>query len=133
MKTQAFRIEPGKDLRVELQRFVNDHQLGAAAVVCCVGSLSVAVLRMANGKTIHTFEGGFEIVSLVGTLEQGNCHLHLSISDENGKVIGGHVKKGCIVRTTAEVVIGVLEEVRFARAFDARTGFEELVVKRIKE
>jgi predicted DNA-binding protein with PD1-like motif len=47
-------------------------------------------------------------------------------------VIGGHVKEGCVVHTTAELVIGELEEFIFARELDRETGFDELVVGRRK-
>jgi predicted DNA-binding protein with PD1-like motif len=44
-------------------------------------------------------------------------------------VIGGHVAAGCVVRTTAELLIGVLPEFRFSRETDPQTGFAELVVR----
>ena len=50
-------------------------------------------------------QGRHEIVSLVGTLA-GEGHLHASLSDHHGCVIGGHVMGNMIVFTTAEVVIG---------------------------
>jgi predicted DNA-binding protein with PD1-like motif len=41
---------------------------------------------------------------------------------------GGHVARGCIVRTTAEILLAVLDDVAFARAPDAATGYAELVI-----
>ena len=46
-----------------------------------------------------------EIVSLVRTLSDGG-HLHTSLSDSQGRVIGGHVMEYMIVFTTAEIIIG---------------------------
>lgn len=78
-----------------------------------------------------TLHEKFEIVSLVGTLQaSGECHLHLSIADKSGKVIGGHMMDGCLVNTTAEVVIGALSGLQFFREFDEATGFKELCVAR---
>ncbi len=128
MKTYAFRLPPGKDLRVEIDNFVMEKHISAGIMLTCVGNLQKVVIRMANADIIKTFNGSFEIVSLVGTLEEGNSHLHISISDENGKVIGGHLKQGSIVGVTAEVVIGELEDKKFSRKFDESTGYDELVV-----
>jgi predicted DNA-binding protein with PD1-like motif len=83
---------------------------------------------MADEKIIKTHDGTFEIVSLVGTVESGNSHLHISISDAEGNTLGGHLKMGTIVGVTAEVVIGQLEGTTFKRESDKNTGFEELVV-----
>ena len=69
-----------------------------------------------------------EIVSLVGTLSGGNGHLHVSLSDAKGGVIGGHVVGDMVVFTTAEVVIGECEQITLKREMDPRTGFPELTV-----
>ena len=71
-----------------------------------------------------------EIVSLVGTLSAGG-HLHASLSDRNGKVVGGHVLGNMIVFTTAEVVIGDCEAIYFTREMDPKTGFKELIVNNL--
>lgn len=71
----------------------------------------------------------FEIVSLVGTLNK-DAHLHICLSDKDGKTVGGHVLGDLEVFTTAEVVIGEAAELQFSREMDARTGFPELVIQR---
>lgn len=128
MKTYAFRLNSGQDLRVEIDKFAKEKNIEAGVIVTCVGNLKKAILRVANAKVVKTFEGSFEIVSLVGTLESGNSHLHISISDEKGNVFGGHLKVGSVVGVTAEVVIGELESLKFSRKFDDETGYEELAV-----
>jgi len=128
MKTYAFRLRQGQDLRGEIDKFAKQKNIKAGVIITCVGNLKKAILRMANAKVTKTFEGSFEIVSLVGTLEAGNSHLHIAISDENGATFGGHLKTGSIVGVTAEVIIGELEKLKFNRKFDSETGYEELVV-----
>lgn len=71
--------------------------------------------------------GPFEIVSLVGTLSQGG-HLHISLSDADGHVIGGHVMGDLIVYTTAEIMAGECCDAMFTREPDSDTGYDELVV-----
>lgn len=123
----AFRLLPGQDLKSEIVRFVSAQYINAGFVMTCVGSLQSARLRMAN-ETICDFKGPFEIVSLVGTLSADGVHLHISLSDKEGRVVGGHVKEGCIVYTTAEVVIGNIERMTFSRVHDLHTKFKDLVV-----
>ena len=55
-------------------------------------------------------------------------HLHIAISDQEGKTIGGHLDDGCIIYTTAEIVIGANEEFNFNRPFDKQTGYLELEI-----
>jgi len=129
MKTYAFRLHRGADLRGEIDNFVKKKKIMAGIVLTCVGNLEKAVIRMAGAKKIKTYEGTFEIVSLVGTVEAGNSHLHIAITNEKGQVFGGHLKYGSIVGVTAEVVIGELENTLFKRLFDEQTGYDELVVK----
>lgn len=71
-----------------------------------------------------------EIVSLVGTLSSvGGHHLHISLSDKDGNLVGGHVFGELNVFTTAEVVIGECVNLIFDREDDAESGFKELEVK----
>ena len=122
----AIRLEPGADLRAELVSRASALNLAAAAIITCVGSLRVASLRLADESLPKPFVGPFEIVSLVGTLGKGQCHLHLSIADAAGHVTGGHVREGCIVHTTAEIALISMGDLVFDRKPDARTGFKEL-------
>ena len=54
----------------------------------------------------------------------------MALSTSVGKVLGGHVMSGCIVRTTAEVLLGLLHGWKFSREPDALTGYSELVIQR---
>lgn len=129
MKTYVIRLHPGQDLRVEIDKFVEKKAIKAGAILTCVGNLSKAVLRMADASIIKTYDGTFEITSLVGTVEKGNSHLHITISDKDGNAFGGHLKNDSIVGITAEVVIGELEGLVFKREFDKSTGYDELVIE----
>ena len=128
MRTYALRLIPGDDLRNSLEDFVINHKINAGIILTAVGSLKNAKLRLANGKSIRNFIGPFEIVSLVGTFSLNGSHLHLSVSDKEGKTFGGHLKEGSLIYTTAEIIIGHLENKILKRNFDPNTGFEELVV-----
>ncbi|MDF7813174.1 PPC domain-containing DNA-binding protein [Hymenobacter sp. YC55] len=128
MRTYALRLTPGQDLRQQLDAFVRQHQIRAGAMVTCVGSLTQATLRLANQENPTVYRGHFEIVSLVGTLSTNGSHLHLAVSDSTGRTLGGHLLDGNLIYTTAEVVIGVLEQLDFRREPDPTYGYRELTV-----
>ncbi len=129
MQTYAFRLPPGQDLKAELDAFAVQHQLEAACVLACVGSLTRAVLRFANQSQAATLDGHFEIVSLTGTLSHHGSHVHIAIADGQGRTYGAHLLEGSRVYTTAEVVIGELPGLRFGRAPDPATGYSELDIQ----
>ncbi len=126
----ALRLRPGQDLRQELQRFAKARRLRAAFVASCAGSLTRASIRYANQPQASVREGHFEIVSLTGTLAAESMHLHASLSDSTGATFGGHLMDGSLVYTTAEIVVGELGGVEFAREPDSTFGYRELAPRR---
>ncbi|GGG30223.1 hypothetical protein GCM10011378_03590 [Hymenobacter glacieicola] len=128
LRNYALRLKPGQDLHQELLAFAAQHQLRAAAVLTCVGSLTTTTLRLANQEGPTQYHGHFEIVSLVGTLSVNGSHLHLAVADSTGRTIGGHLLNGSLVYTTAELVIGELPELDFRREPDPTYGYRELTV-----
>lgn len=129
MLTYTFRLKPGQDLLDEIERFVSEKKIEAGCVLCSVGSLTHATLRLANRSFHNEYEGHFEIVSLNGTVSVNGSHLHISISDEDGKTIGGHLVPGCKIYTTAEIVLAAFEDVIYKRELlENDSGYEELVV-----
>lgn len=129
MRTHVLRLRPGDDLRLALERATRERGFAAGCVVSCVGSLACARLRLAGGAEEFERPGPFEILSLVGTLAPDGPHLHVALADGAGQALGGHLLEGCVVHTTAEIVLGELEGVGFARTLDPSTGWRELVIR----
>lgn len=129
VKIFALRLHPGQDLRQEIERFAKEKRLKAGFIITTVGSLQKAALRLANQSESSPFEGKFEIVSLVGTLSPDGVHLHISLSDNTGKTIGGHLVEGCVIYTTAEIVIGEARGIVFTRETDQTTTYKELMIR----
>lgn len=125
----SFRLHRGDDLRAALEAYAQTHQLAAAAVVACVGCVSAWRMRCADGVTVHQGRERAEIVSLTGTLSMHGAHLHISLAREDLSVIGGHLMEGCIINTTAEIVLLEVPGVSFTREPDAQTGYRELVIR----
>jgi len=125
MNALPVRLAPGEDLKRALEAIA----AGAAFVVAGIGSLDPVALRYAGRQEVTPLRGPHEILTLSGSLSRDGGHLHMSVADGDGRVRGGHVGTGCIVRTTAEVLLAALPGIALAREHDARTGHRELVVR----
>jgi uncharacterized protein len=126
---QALRLRPEQDLKQALASFAQAQQLQAGFILTAVGSLRQAALRFAGQSETALLLGPFELVSLVGTLSVHGLHLHCAIADAAGRTLGGHVMDGCLIYTTAEIVIGSLPRTVFARSLDPQTGYRELTLE----
>ena len=127
-KVYAMRLHPGDDLRGKLDEFVKKNKMRAGYIITCVGSLKQATLRLSNRNETQTWKQTFEITSLVGTLSTDGNHIHISIADKDGVTIGGHLVDGCIIYTTAEIIIGEAPDLLFTRETDPATTFKELKI-----
>lgn len=125
----ALRLGPGEDLRGGIEEAFAEAPEQAGFVAACVGSASRLALRHAGADEASVTEGCYEVVALSGTLSVDGVHLHLAASRPDGTVTAGHLVAGTIVRTTAELVIGLVGGVRFTRPLDPETGYAELTVE----
>jgi predicted DNA-binding protein with PD1-like motif len=128
MRDYTFRLKPGQDLFDSIESFVREENIQAGCVLSGVGSLTHAKLRLADREYLSEYKGHFEIVSITGTVSIHGSHLHISVSDEDGKTIGGHLESGCKIYTTAEIVLAIFDDVIYKREFAEDSGYEELAV-----
>jgi predicted DNA-binding protein with PD1-like motif len=129
MNAHCLRLAPGQDLKHELQAFAATEALEAGVIVTGLGSLTQAALRFAAASEGTVIDGPLELIALSGTLSRHGMHLHGAVADTQGRVYGGHIMAGCLIRTTAEIAIAPLPHLRLDRQFDPQTGYLELVVK----
>jgi uncharacterized protein len=129
MHAIPIRLVPGADLRDAIGQALHEQAMEAAFVLQGIGSLSVAQLRLAGAPAPTALLGDLEILTLAGTVGPDGAHLHMSVADAHGRVSGGHVAHGCIVRTTAELLLAVLPDLAFRREHDVATGYPELVIR----
>jgi len=130
LPTLPLRLHPGDDLRRALEAALAERGLGAAFVLAGIGSLRPAWIRLAGAAAALEIDADLELLTLSGTIAAQGSHLHLSVADGTGRVSGGHAAYGCIVRTTAEVLLAPLPGWDFTREPDAQTGWSELVIRR---
>jgi predicted DNA-binding protein with PD1-like motif len=126
----ALRLAPGDDLRRALEAAVSARGLSAAFVLAGIGSLSCVQLRLAGAQDTLSLQGDLEILTLCGSIAVNGSHLHASVADSRGQVLGGHLGYGCEVRTTAEVLLVGLPDVQFRREPDVATRYAELTIRR---
>ncbi len=109
MRSIPLRLPPGSDLYLSLEN-LGKEQGEEGYILGIVGNLSIAVFQCPN-KSAHTrLEGNLEIITLNGTISPKGVHLHLSISDSDCKVWGGHLEVGSKVLKNADVLLGFHQE-----------------------
>jgi len=120
------RCDVGEDLYECLTGLVQEHAVksGHFQVMGAVGRGKVGIFE--NGKYEWVeHEGALEISSCVGNvaLKEGNpfVHCHAVLTDHTGRVLAGHVDKGCTVNPTAEIHLTVHDD-SVERIFDDSTG-----------
>ena len=130
MHTLPLRLPPACDLRREIEQAVGARPEQGGFVLSGIGSLTQANLRFAAAESSTLLVEPLEVLSLAGSVTPEGAHLHASVSTASGRVLGGHLGYGCLVRTTAEVLIAVLPEWKLSREHDAASGYKELVISR---
>ena len=131
MQSYALRLKNGDDLKKSINNFVIAENISAGFIASSVGCVKNATIRNACATTIKTFDEKLEIISLNGTLSKNGCHLHISLSNADFQLIGGHLCEGTIVDTTCELIIVKLDNYEFNRVLDDETGYNELTIKNL--
>ena len=122
------RVPRGADLWDWLRGFAGEQDV-RTGTVSMIGAVERAVVSFYNQKT-HAYhdlriEGPHEIVSCSGniSIHEGAPfpHVHIVLSAEDGRCVGGHLKPGTIA-FAAEARIEELEGGERVRAADQATG-----------
>lgn len=92
MENYTFRLKPGQDLFDSIESFVREKHVRAGCIRSGVGSLAHVKLRLADRDFYSEYNGHFEIVSMTGLVSIHGSHLHIAVSDGDGKTIGGHLQ-----------------------------------------
>lgn len=124
----VIRLKRNDDLKKSITKFAKENNIYAGVIVSAVGSVSEVRIRKADGVNEYFELRDHEILSLSGTISKDGVHLHISLSNDNMRVIGGHLLDGTIVNTTCELVIMKFNKYSLSREFDEETGYNELVV-----
>jgi len=142
----AFRLSPGADIYESLKNIIEEHNIKTGVILSGVASLKQAVLRNVNlipdsfpmtdaYRVLTKIKKPLEVLTLSGNITELNCkpfvHAHIVVSagEENGLAYGGHLEKGCIVFSTAEIIIAEINEMQILREMSDDTLTKEFTPK----
>ena len=109
MRTLPLKLAPGSDLRLSIEKIVREENT-SGFVLGVVGNLSKASFQCPGRNQPTVLEGNLEIITLNGTLSPSGVHLHLSLSDGDCQVWGGHLEPGTEILKGADVLLGLIDE-----------------------
>jgi predicted DNA-binding protein with PD1-like motif len=124
----VLRLNPDEDLKKKIASICEKNKIMAGAVVSVVGSLKNLNIRLANSNAFLKREEKMEVLSLQGSISVSGVHLHISVADNKGNVMGGHLMDENLIFTTLEMVILIFEDLIFDRKIDNHTGYKELII-----
>ena len=107
MRPLPLTLGPGSDLRLSLERLAVERN-ASGFVLGVVGNLTRAAFQCPGRPQPTVLEGDLEIITLNGTISPQGVHLHLSLSDGDCQVWGGHLEPGTIVQKGADLLVGLL-------------------------
>lgn len=109
MHPLPLHLGPGSDLRASLEQLAIE--AGASGFVLgVVGDLSQAAFQCPGLEEPTVLQGHLEIITLQGTVAPQGVHLHLSLSDGDCQVWGGHLEHGSLVLRGADLLVGFLPQ-----------------------
>ena len=118
----------GKDLIASIENFCKEASI-QMAIFSVIGSVSYVTLGCYDQKqqVYVTFkeEAPLEVIACIGniSIKDGRpfVHAHIVLSDEKGKIIGGHLFSETII-FAGEINLQELKGNSFERAYDNKTG-----------
>ncbi len=100
----------------DLQKYHNS----TSFLISTVGDLSKVSFKCPKNDQPVIFEKKLEIITLSGYIRANESHLHISVSDENCSVFGGHLLSGTIVLKSLDVLIGVIPNLDKTSFFNSK-------------
>jgi len=127
------RLKPGTDLLNGIQSACEHYEIHNGVIISAIGSL--ARVRFCDVEALPEKKCGYgygRILALDETIELTgaggvicsdaenhiNLHIHISMSDKNGKAYGGHLVEGTTVLMTSDIVIGEITGLEMRREYD---------------
>jgi hypothetical protein len=121
------RFKTGEDLLERLTDLARRNQVTAGSFTA-LGAVEKATVGyfLGDGKYSNiSLPGPLEILSCVGNVSLKEnvpfVHAHITLSDKNGQVYGGHLMQGTTVGATFEVMLYAYDGMKLVREFDSAT------------
>ena len=125
--TYIVRMDPGEEILTQLKVLAEQEGVKLASVTALGAVKDFTVGVFDTGAKVYKsnrFQGVYEIVSLVGTINTMNdafyFHLHMCAADQEGHAFGGHLNEA-VISATCELVVTCLSG-RTDRVFSDEVG-----------
>ncbi|MBI4010253.1 MAG: DNA-binding protein [Candidatus Aenigmarchaeota archaeon] len=125
------KISKGEKIVESVLKFCSDNKVKSGAFYG-IGAADDAELMVYHSRTKNysskVFRGDMEILSIIGNVafldSKQVVHVHITLSDANGKAFGGHLKEA-VVSGACEIVF-IEFKAGLARKHDSETGLNLL-------
>ncbi len=113
-RVHILRIDPGEDVLLSVKDFLGKTRIQQAIVMGGYGTLAADRLhwvthnRIPSENVIAGTEGGIEILGMSGLVVDGEPHIHITLSTQQG-AYGGHVEEGCKAYVLCEIFLAEIE------------------------
>lgn len=113
-RVHILRLDPGEDVLGSIKNFLGKTGIRQAIVLNGYGTLAADRLhwvthnRIPSESVIARSEGGIEILGMGGLVVDGEPHIHITLSTEQG-AYGGHVEEGCTAYVLCEIFFAEIE------------------------
>tara|TARA_Y100001968_G_C19342540_1_gene710283 strand:- start:457 stop:1068 length:612 start_codon:yes stop_codon:yes gene_type:complete len=111
MEHSFIKLLSGEDIFNSLNE-LNIYPNSTSFLLSAVGDLSMVSFKCPLSENPITLEKKLEIITLSGYLTSKESHLHISVSDDNCNVFGGHLLTGSTVLKSLDILIGVITDVK---------------------
>ena len=109
MEHYFYNFSTGVDVYNSLNE-LHRHHNSTSFLISAVGDLSKVSFKCPLNDKAVIFEKKLEIITLSGYVRSTESHFHVSASDENCRVFGGHLLSGTTVYKSLDVLIGVIPD-----------------------
>ena len=108
MRFRAIHLDAGADVRRSLEDLAH-RENAQGFVLSVVGNMGQATFACPGRTSPTVLSGELEIITLQGTVGPQGVHLHLSFSDGDCQVWGGHLEHGSLILKGADLLVGFLD------------------------
>ena len=130
MRTLRLKLLPGSDLRQSVER-ISREENASGFVLGVVGNLEKASFQCPGKSSPSLLEGNLEIITLNGTFSPEGVHLHLSLSDGDCQVWGGHLEPGTLINKEADILLAVIENDLNHSVISSFSEYDSKIPKRV--
>tara|TARA_Y100001968_G_C19288976_1_gene683206 strand:+ start:329 stop:940 length:612 start_codon:yes stop_codon:yes gene_type:complete len=111
MEHSYYKLSSGSDIFNSLNE-LNIEMNSTYFLLSAVGDLSKATFKCPLNEKPIIHQKKLEIITLSGYLTSSEAHLHISVSDENCNVFGGHLLSGTLVLKSLDILLGVIPNLK---------------------